>query len=166
MVAYALLSLVYQGYLRQFGSDVDPMSKWLGQHAAWSLRAVGYGASSENTASLAEQRVLIDTVAKVKVIEGCNGLSVMVLFVSFMLGFGRFTWDKARFMGLGLMAIHAFNVMRVAVLALLIHHTDRTYYDLQKNMFTGSIYVLVLVLWVWWTHRATLTNNPANHPKE
>jgi exosortase family protein XrtF len=110
--------------------------------------------------------VLIDTVAKVKVIEGCNGLSVMVLFVSFMLGFGRFTWDKAWFMGLGLLAIHAFNVMRVAVLALLIHHTDRTYYDLQKNMFTGSIYVLVLVLWVWWTHRATLTNNPANNPKE
>jgi len=85
----------------------------------------------------------------------------MVLFVSFMLGFGRFTWDKARFIALGLMAIHAFNVMRVAVLALLIHHTDRAYYDLQKNMFTGSIYLLVLVLWVWWTRRVAVTNSPA-----
>jgi len=88
------------------------------------------------------------------VIEGCNGLSVMILFLAFVLAFGPWSSRKGKFVVWGLLAIHAFNVIRVAVLALIIHHSDGSWYSVQKNLFTGSIYLLVLVLWVLWTRQS------------
>jgi exosortase family protein XrtF len=151
LAVYAGMSLAYQGYLQRSGAQVDPMSRILGEHAALALRAVGYTALSEHSPGYQEERVLIDGIAKVKVIEGCNGLSVMILFLAFVLAFGPWSKRKGIFVAWGLVAIHAFNVIRVAVLALIIHHSDGSWYSVQKNLFTGSIYLLVLVLWIIWT---------------
>jgi exosortase family protein XrtF len=130
------------------------MSRILGEHAAMGLRAVGYTAVSEHSPGLKEERILIDSIAKVKVIEGCNGLSVMILFLAFVFAFGPWSSRKGKFVVWGLLAIHAFNVIRVAVLALIIHHSDGSWYSVQKNLFTGSIYLLVLMLWVLWTRQS------------
>jgi len=73
------------------------------------------------------------------------------LFLAFVLAFGPWSKRKGIFVTWGLVAIHAFNVIRVAVLALIIHHSDGSWYSVQKNLFTGSIYLLVLVLWILWT---------------
>ena len=154
LAVYAGMSLAYQGYLQRSGAHVDPMSRILGEHAAMGLSAVGYAAVSEHSPGLQEERILIDSIAKVKVIEGCNGLSVMILFLAFVLAFGPWSSRKGKFVVWGLLAIHAFNVIRVAVLALIIHHSDGSWYSVQKNLFTGSIYLLVLVLWVLWTRQS------------
>jgi len=154
LAVYAGMSLAYQGYLHRSGTQVDPMSCILGEHAALALRAVGYTALSEHSPGYQEERVLIDGIAKVKVIEGCNGLSVMILFLAFVLAFGPWSKRKGIFVAWGLVAIHAFNVIRVAVLALIIHHSDGSWYSVQKNLFTGSIYLLVLVLWILWTRQS------------
>ena len=154
LAVYAGMSLAYQVYLQRSGTHVDPMSRILGEHAAMGLRAVGYTAVSEHSLGLQEERILIDSIAKVKVIEGCNGLSVMILFLAFVLAFGPWSSRKGKFVVWGLLAIHAFNVIRVAVLALIIHHSDGSWYSVQKNLFTGSIYLLVLVLWVLWTRQS------------
>jgi exosortase family protein XrtF len=156
LAVYAGMSLAYQAYLRRSGSHVDPMSRILGEHAALSLEAVGYAAVSEHSPGYREERVLIDGIAKVKVIEGCNGLSVMILFLAFVMAFGPWSKRKGKFVLWGLLAIHAFNVFRVAVLALIIHQSDGSWYSVQKNLFTGSIYLLVLVLWILWTRRSII----------
>jgi exosortase family protein XrtF len=99
----------------------------------------------------------IDGFARVKVIEGCNGLSVMILFVAFILGFSGSWKQKVWFIPAGVLAIHFFNIARVAILCWAVYSYGETGYPVYKEMFTASIYVLVLVFWYVWVQKFGVT---------
>lgn len=133
------------------------MSSVVGKQGALALRVLGFDAFAMDMHAEKSTHVGIDGFARVKVIEGCNGLSVMILFVAFILGFPGSWKQKAWFIPAGLLAIHLFNISRVAILCWAVYSYGETGYPIYKEMFTASIYVLVMVLWYVWVQKFGIT---------
>jgi exosortase family protein XrtF len=157
MLTFFLLSMLYDLYLQRYENKVDGMSSVVGSQAANLLGLLGYNAFATNQHAEKSTHVGIDSFARVKVIEGCNGLSVMILFLAFLIGFPGSLKHKAWFIAAGLLVIHWFNIIRVSVLCWAVYSFGETGYPVYKEMFTASIYVLVLGLWYLWVQKYGFT---------
>lgn len=85
--------------------------------------------------------------------DECNGLSVMAVFVVFILAFPGPWRQRLWFIPLGVITIHFFNAVRVAVLC---HITTINYEWLTFNhdyTFYVVVYGWVLLLWYIWVSR-------------
>lgn len=145
--------MVYDLYLHRFEDKTDGMSAYVGRQAASLLIVMGFDAFATDMHADKSTHVGIDGFARVKVIEGCNGLSVMILFVAFLLGFPGKLKSMAWFLPAGLLVIHFFNILRVAMLGWAVYRFGETGYYIYKELFTASIYLLVLTLWFLWVQK-------------
>lgn len=153
MLAFFVFSAIYDLYLHRYEDKTDSMSSFVGKQAAGLLNILGFDAFARDVDAEKSTHVGIDGFARVKVIEGCNGLSVMILFLAFLLGFPGKRRNKAWFIPVGLLLIHLFNVSRVAILGWAVYRFGESGYPIYKEMFTASIYLLVLVLWYLWVQK-------------
>lgn len=85
--------------------------------------------------------------------EGCNGINIMILFIAFVLAFGGTLRSRLWFIPAGLLAIHLFNLLRLASLAIMATVSHSVFHFFHKFAFTGVIYAFVLVLWYFWVVR-------------
>jgi exosortase family protein XrtF len=88
-----------------------------------------------------------------RIIEGCNAVSVVILFISFVIAFtGRFKQTLA-FIIIGTIIIHFFNVLRIALLCMAIFHFPEYEHILHGVIFPLFIYGIVFLLWVIWVNK-------------
>jgi exosortase family protein XrtF len=153
MLTFFVMSAVYDYYLHRTGERVDGMSSFVATQAADLLGLLGFEASAYDVDTDKSSHVAMDGFARVKVIEGCNGLSVMILFLAFLLGFPGKIKTKVWFIPAGLLVIHLFNVFRVATLGWAVYSFGETGYPIYKELFTASIYLLVMAIWYVWVQR-------------
>lgn len=158
ILTFFVQSVMYDLYLHRYEYKVDGMSSAVGSQAAALLNALGFDAFASDQHLEKSTHVGIDGFARVKVIEGCNGLSVMILFLAFILGFPGSWKQKAWFVPAGMLVIHVFNIARVAILGWAVYTYGEAGYPIYKEMFTASIYVLVLALWYVWVQKFGFAN--------
>jgi exosortase family protein XrtF len=86
----------------------------------------------------------------VKVMEGCNGISVIIIFISFILAFPDVWKKKWRYILGGTLAIWMVNLLRIYVLGLIYHYYP-AYFDIAHRVFfPAAIYAMVIILWLLW----------------
>lgn len=90
----------------------------------------------------------------VRVIEGCNGLSVIILFVAFVFAFGTKIKPAIFFALAGAAIIHVLNVSRIALLTIGIYEYPEYKVFLHDIVFPGIIYGTVFLLWFLWVKRS------------
>lgn len=91
-------------------------------------------------------------VPGVRIADGCNGLSTIGLFVGFVVAYpGRWT-RRLTFLPLGMAAIYATNVGRIAVMAVVQKHWPAAFGPLHGFGLTTIFYVAVFGLWVLWAN--------------
>lgn len=86
-----------------------------------------------------------------KIVEGCNSLSLIVLFVSFIVAFKGPIKATVLFGFLGGVFIYIINLLRIALLVVLIDTYPAHIWFLHTVVFPGIIYGTILMLWVLWT---------------
>lgn len=153
MLSFFVMSAIYDYYLQSTGDRVDSMSSFVAAQATDLLGILGFEANAYDVDADKSSHVAINGFARVKVIEGCNGFSVMILFLAFLLGFPGNFKTKAWFIPVGLLVIHLFNVFRVATLGWAVYKFGETGYPIYKELFTASIYLLVLAIWYLWVQK-------------
>ena len=82
--------------------------------------------------------------------EGCNGLNVMIVFLSFVLALGPYAKSMTWFIPAGLLVIHLMNLLRVWGLFLVAVKLPEQFYFVHKYLFTSILYAVVFVLWFIW----------------
>ena len=87
-----------------------------------------------------------------RVIEGCNGLSVIILFVSFIIAFSGKIKTTLVYILFGIIVIHILNVARIALLVVLMYHFPEYKEFLHGVLFPLLIYGTVFLLWVIWVN--------------
>lgn len=88
-----------------------------------------------------------------RIIEGCNALSVMILFIAFVIAFtGKFK-NTVLFVVLGSVLIHVLNVVRIALLSAALYHFPKYEHLLHSVVFPLAIYGVVFLLWVIWVNK-------------
>jgi len=150
---YLVLNLLYGLYVDSFNPKPDPITIEVARQTHGVLNLFGF----ETTTSVEDREtgVYINNVARpvISVYEGCNGLNVFIIFISFLLAYGRPRKSLLWFIPLGMLIIHLTNLARIA----LLYHVSLSYpdylYFTHKYFFTGIIYVSVFGLWWWWVVR-------------
>ena len=88
-----------------------------------------------------------------RIIEGCNAVSVMVLFASFVVAFSGRLKQTLLFIAAGGLLIHVLNIARIALLCVLIYRFPQHENFLHGVVFPLIIYGVVFILWIIWVNR-------------
>lgn len=87
-----------------------------------------------------------------RVVEGCNSVSVIILFIAFIIAFSaRFT-PTLIYILVGSFLIYGINIIRIAFIALAIHQFSEYSEFLHQIIFPLIIYGVTFLLWVIWVN--------------
>lgn len=152
---YIVLTALYSWYLKS-NQQTDvifscaPITKTVANQSKTIVELFGYDV--ELSQSFGELSVLfaINQHTVAKIVEGCTAVSVMILFLAFIIAFKGRLKQTVIFGVIGLLAIYFANIFRIAVLAIGIYHYPEYTDFLHGVVFPGIIYGMVFLLWVIW----------------
>ena len=150
LLVYLLLGVIYDFYIRSYGPLVDPFTHSVGIQSAKILSWMGFNTWAFG--SLVDPFVYLmkDNRRVVDVYEGCNGLNVMIVFISFIVAWKRFPIRLTWYPVAGLLLIHCCNLVRVCGLFGIALNYPQQFYFMHKYLFTGSLFLIVFLLWIGW----------------
>jgi len=86
------------------------------------------------------------------IVNGCNGLEAIGLFIGFVMAYPGDNVKRAFFVPLGILIIYLINVLRIMVLVVLQLHYPASF-DFAHDYSTSAIFYLAIFgLWVVWIH--------------
>lgn len=159
LLTYLALTIIYQSYLNRFDAsknEVDSFTQLVAKQTETVLS--WFDAQSYTMPNQKEPSVKMFYHGKYvsRIIEGCNALSVMILFISFVVAFsGKFTKTIA-FIAFGIILIHILNIIRIALLSIGLYHFPEYEHILHGVIFPLIIYGVVFLLWVIWVNKFSL----------
>jgi exosortase family protein XrtF len=161
---FGIGSFSYSYYINTFHTQdppiADPFTEFIADHTFKTIKALGYTAERWNPKTEPTVGIYIEGFENqsIGVYEGCNGVNVMILFVAFIVAIGGSFKKMAWFIPAGIVAIHLFNIVRLAGLTVLATLSEGAFHFLHKYAFTAVIYAFVLVLWMIWVKKVYPTN--------
>lgn len=159
-LVYIILTVLYQLYLNQFDSlihfQVDNFTKLVAKQVNETLLFFKYNSSLELHDTEASVKLFLDNVCVARVVEGCNALSVIILFVAFVVAFSGKWLPTVLFIIVGSVLIHILNVFRIALLCVALLRYPQQEHLLHGVIFPLFIYGVVFGLWVIWVNKFSL----------
>lgn len=150
-LAYSLFLLAAESKTPSFESDV--ITKNVAQSTEWLLNAIGTKAHTEQHPRELSVKLFIEDQYVARVIEGCNSMSIIILFIAFIIAF-KGTWKKTiLFAFLGSISIYIVNIIRIALLSSGMLYFKQYEMILHDLLFPAIIYGYVFLLWVFWVNR-------------
>tara|TARA_R110002073_G_scaffold148335_2_gene301389 strand:- start:3577 stop:4050 length:474 start_codon:yes stop_codon:yes gene_type:complete len=117
------------------------------------LDSLGYDASIEAHPNEPSMKLIINNKYVARVIEGCNSVSVIILFVSFIIAFSGRLKPTIIYLLAGSVLIYAVNLLRIVVLSIGLFHYPWRRNILHSIIFPLIIYGMVFLLWMVWVNR-------------
>jgi exosortase family protein XrtF len=159
LLTYALLTFVYQMYLNQFSKpdfEVDTFTKSVAHQTEKLVSFFDAQVASTPHLEQASIKLFYHHKFVARVVEGCNALSVIILFIAFVIAFtGKIRTTVLYILG-GSLLIHFLNVARIAALAVLLYRFPEYEEMLHGVIFPLFIYGVVFILWVIWVNKFSL----------
>lgn len=147
---YIVLNVAYGFYLNASKGEADFVTKWVTEQTASIIDVYEDKIATGPKDDLKSIFIYKDSQAILSVYEGCNGLNVMVIFISFMIAYGKIGKRMLWFIPVGLLVIHLFNILRILLLFhVTISMPDFLYFS-HKYLFTAFIYIAVFGMWALW----------------
>lgn len=157
LVLYVLLVLGYQLYLNMYkGAGLDPVSDWVARQTIFVQNALDYpsqlvpGKPDQETSWFYVSGRYVS-----RMVEGCNAISVIILFLAFIFAFFRGS-KTFLFAFAGLLFLHIVNVLRIAGLNILLVEMPQYSKIGHDYLFPAIIYGSVVVLWLVWINKFAL----------
>ena len=144
---YLLWYILYDNWLVKDGL----LDKFLIDHLVSStklvLNFIGYETFTYSDA------VGVDGTHGVLIGVPCNGLDLFALFAGFVMIFPGKIKYKLFYIPLGILFIHAINILRLVALALVVvYYPDNLQFN-HKYTFTIIVYLVVFMMWVIWVKK-------------
>ena len=148
---YIVLTILYQGYLNSFGENkLDTITRMVGMNTNQFLQFFGVNFTIEENQSHSFIKLIYSQKYVARIIEGCNAISVIILFVSFVVSFSGKLKPSLLFIFGGSLFIYVLNVIRIALLCMLMFHFPNQKQILHGVLFPLFIYGVVFILWLIW----------------
>lgn len=158
-ICYLVLTFLYQNYLEQFdqkNNQIDSFTISVGKQTIGVLKLFDDNAYTINHLTEPSVKIFYKDKYVSRIIEGCNAISVMILFISFVVAFtGKFK-NTLWFIPLGLLLIHVLNILRIASLSIALYKFPEYEHFLHGVLFPLVIYGVVFLLWVIWVNKFSL----------
>ncbi len=145
--SYLIWFVLYEYYLKPHTSFdpwvitniVSSTHKWFALFGTELLQASHFYA-----------QIGLENAGMVWIGDGCDGLSVMAVFICFTLGYWG-SWKKLiPFLVIGTLSIHFINILRVAALTKIMAVNPEWVSFNHKYTFVLIVYAFVFGLWYTW----------------
>jgi len=156
LFTYLLLTFVYQSYLSQFDVkkfEVDGFTQLVAKQSKDVMIFFNCDAKTSPNIKGPGINLFYNQRLMARIIEGCNGLSVIILFISFIIAFSGKMKLTILFIIGGSVLIHILNVFRIALLCVLMYYFPKQEHVLHGVFFPLFIYGVVFMLWIIWVNK-------------
>lgn len=150
VVIYIVFVLLYQFYLNHYENEVvDPFTRWVAIQVAGLQDLFGFPTVLVDHLKL--HSILFQTDGKytTRMVEGCNVISVAILFSAFILAFYKGA-KTFLYVAVGLLILHILNIFRIALLNIIYINYPEYVKVGHDYIFPAIIYGGVIVLWLIW----------------
>ena len=122
---------------------VEPFTAWVARASGWLLAALGQEIVRDGT-------ILRSPDFAVNIENGCNGLETMLIFLAAVLAFPARWSARLSGLALGIVAIQAVNLVRVAALFLTGAYFP-SFFDTSHTVVWQTVVILSgVLLWLLW----------------
>ena len=155
---YFMLFALYSTYLR-YSQKKDmvfvcsPATTLVAKHTVGVLNVLGYNATHQQNDSEMSVKLILNGRYTAKIIEGCNSISVIILFLSFILAFSGSLKITLIYSILGSALIYCVNLIRIAFLSMMLYKFPDLQELLHGLVFPAMIYGVTFLLWVLWVQK-------------
>ncbi|MES2811931.1 MAG: exosortase family protein XrtF [Bacteroidota bacterium] len=151
-LSYLVLTVLYKTYLLYFGEGtVDEITS----NVAYLTQKISnlFGVDITTVKKLLHYQIMYKGKFTARIIEGCNAISVIILFIAFIVAFsGKLKVTLLYIFG-GSLLIYILNVFRIIFLTVLVCHFPNQEHLLHGVLFPLIIYGIVFLLWVIWVNK-------------
>ena len=98
-------------------------------------------------------KFFVGDVYAARIVEGCNSVSIIILFLTFIIAFTGSLKATIIFGIVGSIIIYVVNLFRILILSLLMYKYPEYQYLLHSLLFPGIIYGTTFILWVIWVNK-------------
>ncbi|MCB4807796.1 exosortase family protein XrtF [Tamlana sp. 62-3] len=156
LVVYAVLSFAYKFYL-QFsdGSKFYPdyITNLVSKQTQTILNDLGYATIMQPHPQEPSMKLIFKGKYLARIVEGCNSVSVIILFMSFITAFSGSFKNTFLYTLFGSVLIYIANLLRIVVLSIGLYKYPEHEHVLHTVIFPAIIYGMLFLLWVFWVNR-------------
>jgi exosortase family protein XrtF len=156
LLTYLLLTFLYQSYLSQFDTkklEVDGFTQVVANQTEDLMLLFNCDVKTTPNSKEPAINIAYNQRPMARIIEGCNAVSVIILFISFIIAFSGTFKSTLLFLISGSIFIHILNVIRIALLCVLLYYFPKQQHFLHGVLFPLFIYGVVFLLWVIWVNK-------------
>ena len=156
MLVYIVLSSVYAFYLKfSTGTHFYPdyVTNLVARQAESLLNTFGYTSRVVPHPNEPSMKLILNGKYIARVIEGCNAISVINLFIAFIIAFTGRPKQTFIYVLSGSVLIYTVNLLRIVILSIGMYHYPWRKDILHTVVFPGIIYGMVFLLWMLWVKR-------------
>ncbi|QBN18754.1 exosortase family protein XrtF [Flavobacterium nackdongense] len=156
LLTYLLLTFIYQSYLGRFDvnqNETDSFTKLVAQQTEDVLLFFNCDVKTLPNSKEPAVNLYYNHKPMARIIEGCNALSVIILFASFIIAFSGKLKPTVLYIIGGSLIIHILNVIRIALLCVFMYYYPKQQHFLHGVVFPLFIYGVVFILWIIWVNK-------------
>jgi len=148
---YFGLLLIYSIFLNRQKPDIFTLTT--AKQVNMLYRAAGIPSYYFVMDNPAEIGIKADGQWLVKIIEGCNGMSVIFVFLAFVWAFPARWRYKLVYSIAGIFLIWTVNLLRIFILGFIYRDYPEWFDFSHRVLFPASIYGMVVILWIIWIRK-------------
>lgn len=159
LLSYLLFTIVYEGYLDKFDVrkfEVDGITRLVAKQTKEILLYFNYDAGIIPDSMEPGIKFFYKKIFIARIIEGCNGISIIILFSSFIIAFSGKIKTTILYIFGGSLLLHILNMLRIAILCVLLYYFPNREPILHRVFFPLFIYSSVFILWIIWIRKFSL----------
>jgi len=157
-ISYLIMVGLYSYYLSKTQEketlySCSPVTQKVAHQTAKAIHLLGYKAEVEQHQDELSLKITVNGNYVSRVIEGCNSISIIILFLAFIIAFSGSVKATILFGLIGSALIYVTNIFRIAILSIGILEYPAQQEILHSLIFPAIIYGMVFLLWVIWVNK-------------
>lgn len=152
---WLVLFLMYQLFLNQYKGDIDAITRFVSDQSAFLLNKTGFETTTKDFPYYETIMFYIKEKPATRMVEGCNAVSVMILFLAFIFAFYKGI-KTIGFAFAGLVILYVLNLFRIYVLNVVVIEYNSLTKPAHDYFFPAIIYGGVVLLWLVWVNQFVL----------
>ncbi|MBV8326823.1 exosortase family protein XrtF [Chryseobacterium sp.] len=158
IIIYLVLLFAYQFYLNHSkDTGLDSFSRLIARQVCLIQNGLHYPTELYDDAKNEQVWFYVKEQYTTRMVEGCNAISVAILFVSFVFAFYKGV-QTFIFVGVGLVTLYIMNLLRIVGLNLVMAEHKEYGIMFHDFIFPAVIYGSVVLLWLIWIKFFALKN--------
>lgn len=156
---YVVWYLVYELWVLPNGYIDEPLSRNIASVSAGILSFFG------QDIFLFGRVVGITGAAGVEIVDGCNGIAAIGLFLGFIYAYPGAWLPRIYFSILGIIVIYLVNIVRIITLCLIQVYYPTAFGFTHDYSTTAIFYIIIFALWMIWVNYGDSFEKPSvNRP--